>query len=190
MKNNQALTMYPLFFDPIYKKAEMKKIDGKDCICYQEDFWGTKVEEDGSVTFTMEAPKAETVEVSGFGGTLGTEKIALEKQANGLFSKNQSGVEIFYHEEIEYIESEKRKVRICSRRGSGEFYVRLNDLEHEFKGSLLVRVHASFIINLEKIRSVRKDTITMESGKEIPVTRKYKDQFNRAFQNYCLEMRR
>ena len=63
MKNNQALTMYPLFFDPIYKKAEMKKIDGKDCICYQEDFWGTKVEEDGSVTFTMEAPKAETVEV-------------------------------------------------------------------------------------------------------------------------------
>ena len=49
MKNNQALTMYPLFFDPIYKKAEMKKIDGKDCICYQEDFWGTKVEEDGSV---------------------------------------------------------------------------------------------------------------------------------------------
>ena len=33
MKNNQALTMYPLFFDPIYKKAEMKKIDGKDCIC-------------------------------------------------------------------------------------------------------------------------------------------------------------
>ena len=88
MKNNQALTMYPLFFDPIYKKAEMKKIDGKDCICYQEDFWGTKVEEDGSVTFTMEAPKAETVEVSGFGGTLGTEKIALEKQANGLFSKN------------------------------------------------------------------------------------------------------
>ncbi len=60
--------------------------------------------------------------------------------------------------------------------------MRLNDLEHEFKGSLLVRVHASFIINLEKIRSVRKDTITMESGKEIPVTRKYKDQFNRAFQ--------
>lgn len=114
----------------------------------------------------------------------------LSKKRNRIALKNQSGVEIFYHEEIEYIESEKRKVRICSRRGSGEFYVRLNDLEHEFKGSLLVRVHASFIINLEKIRSVRKDTITMESGKEIPVTRKYKDQFNRAFQNYCLEMRR
>lgn len=97
MKNNQALTMYPLFFDPIYKKAEMKKIDGKDCICYQEDFWGTKVEEDGSVTFTMEAPKAETVEVSGFGGTLGTEKIALEKQANGLFSKNVKGILPGFH---------------------------------------------------------------------------------------------
>ena len=87
MKNNQALTMYPLFFDPIYKKAEMKKIDGKDCICYQEDFWGTKVEEDGSVTFTMEAPKAETVEVSGFGGTLGTEKLHWRSRQTDCFLK-------------------------------------------------------------------------------------------------------
>ena len=97
MKNNQALTMYPLFFDPIYKKAEMKKIDGKDCICYQEDFWGTKVEEDGSVTFTMEAPKAETVEVSGFGGTLGTEKIALEKQAKSLAVGTVEDIVAFPH---------------------------------------------------------------------------------------------
>lgn len=84
----------------------------------------------------------------------------------------------------------KEKCGSAAGGGSGEFYVRLNDLEQELKGSLLVRVHTSFIINLEKIRSVRKDTITMESGKEIPVTRKYKDRFNRAFQNYCLEMRR
>ncbi len=97
MENNQALTMHPLFFDPIYKKAEIKKIDGKESIRYQEDFWGTKVEEDGSVTFTMEAPDAETVEVSGFGGTLGTEKIALEKQANGLFSKNVKGILPGFH---------------------------------------------------------------------------------------------
>ena len=97
MENNQALTMYPLFFDPIYKKAEMKKIDGKDCICYQEDFWGTKVEEDGSVTFTMEAPKAETVEVSGFGGTLGTEKIALEKQAKSLAVGTVEDIVAFPH---------------------------------------------------------------------------------------------
>ena len=45
----------------------------------------------------MEAPKAETVEVSGFGGTLGTEKIALEKQANGLFSKNVKGILPGFH---------------------------------------------------------------------------------------------
>ena len=59
MKNNQALTMYPLFFDPIYKKAEMKKIDGKDCICYQEDFWGTKVEEDGTKVVGWEREERE-----------------------------------------------------------------------------------------------------------------------------------
>ena len=56
-----------------------------------------RLRRDGSVTFTMEAPKAETVEVSGFGGTLGTEKIALEKQANGLFSKNVKGILPGFH---------------------------------------------------------------------------------------------
>ena len=30
MKNNQALTMYPLFFKPINKNEEMKKIVGND----------------------------------------------------------------------------------------------------------------------------------------------------------------
>ena len=84
-----------LFYKLDQKKADTLSVP--DCFCYQEDFWGTNVEEDGSVTFTMEAPKAETVEVSGFGGTLGTEKIALEKQANGLFSKNVKGILPGFH---------------------------------------------------------------------------------------------
>ena len=33
----------------------------------------------------------------------------LSKKRNRIALKNQSGVEIFYHEEIEYIESEKEK---------------------------------------------------------------------------------
>mgnify|MGYP000750808074 CR=1 FL=1 len=75
----------------------------------------------------------------------------LSKKRNRIALKNQSGVEIFYHEEIEYIESEKKK-KCGSAAGEAavNFIVRLNDLEHEFKGSLLVRVHASLSLTLRK----------------------------------------
>lgn len=94
---NQALTMYPLFFDPEYKKAEFCKKDGKPYISYRDDFWGVRVEEDGSVTFTMHAPMARTVEVSGFGGSMGAEKITLVKDEDGFFSKKVKGIAPGFH---------------------------------------------------------------------------------------------
>ena len=36
---NQALTMYPLFFDPIYKKVQFEMKDGKPSIYYKDDEW-------------------------------------------------------------------------------------------------------------------------------------------------------
>lgn len=96
-KQNQAVTMHPLFFDPIYKKAVFRKEEGRPRISYQDDFWGTRVEENGDVTFTMYAPSAETVEVSGFGGTLGTERIALAKNEEGFFTRRVSGIKPGFH---------------------------------------------------------------------------------------------
>ncbi len=96
-KLNQAATMYPLFFDPICKKAEFNRAEGKVSIRYVEETCGVKVEEDKSVTFTMYAPEAETVEVSGYGGSLGSDKIALDKDEKGYFKKNVSGILPGFH---------------------------------------------------------------------------------------------
>lgn len=89
--------MYPLFFDPIYKKAEFCEKDGKPYISYCDDFWGVKVENNGDVTFTMLAGAAKTVEVSGFGGSLGSERIALKKNDEGFFTKTVSGIAPGFH---------------------------------------------------------------------------------------------
>ena len=78
---NQAVTMYPLFFDPIYKRAQFVKKDGKESIGYCEDRPGIWVSENGDVTFSMYAPEAESVEVAGVGGSMGRERIVLEKEA-------------------------------------------------------------------------------------------------------------
>ena len=38
-KRNQAVTMFPLFFDPFYKRVQFGKKDGKNTIVYSDDLW-------------------------------------------------------------------------------------------------------------------------------------------------------
>lgn len=94
---NQALTMHPLFFDPIGKKAEFEQRKEGVYISYREDLPGVLVADNGDVTFTMRAPTAQSVEVSGFGNSLGNDRIALEKGEDGVFSKTVSGIVPGFH---------------------------------------------------------------------------------------------
>ncbi len=99
-KKNQALFMYPLMFDAPGKRAQFdEKEDGGVYIHYVEDEPGIRLEDNGSVTFSMYAPEAQTVEVCGFGGTLGDRKISLSKGEDGFFRKSVSdiGSGFLYH---------------------------------------------------------------------------------------------
>lgn len=98
-KQNQAITMYPLFFDPIYKGAHFQQKEGRLSISYKDDIWGVRLEENGDVTFTMFAPSAETVEVAGISGSMSTSRVALEKDEKGYFTKTISNIPqgFYYH---------------------------------------------------------------------------------------------
>ena len=90
-KRNQALTMHPLFFDPIYRTAYREEKDGKTALKYRDDIWGVRLEDNGDVTFTMHAPSAETVEVAGVGGSMGRERIALALSKPPGYPRHGSG---------------------------------------------------------------------------------------------------
>lgn len=97
---NQALFMHPTKFEPMNKAARFKDVGtGMPYIYYEDEEPAIKLEENGDVTFSMRAPGATTVEVCGFGGTLGNEKIALEKCEDGVFRKTVSGIRqgFLYH---------------------------------------------------------------------------------------------
>ena len=84
-KLNQAITLHPLFFDPVNKKALLIKKNGKEFVGYQEDRPGIIVTKDNEVIFSMYAPDAQSVEVSGVGGSMGKDRIVLEKDAEGYY---------------------------------------------------------------------------------------------------------
>ena len=94
---NQAVTMHPLFYDPINKKAKFELKDGKPYIEYVDDTCGILLEANGDVVFSMYAPLAEKVEVAGISGSLSRDKIALIKQEDGYFKRTVSGIAPGFH---------------------------------------------------------------------------------------------
>jgi len=99
-KMNQAPFMQPLMFDPVNKTAKFEQRDNdKLYISYVDDEPGIRLEENGDVLFAMRAPSAKTVEVCGFGGTLGNEKISLTREEDGVFRGRVSGIRpgFLYH---------------------------------------------------------------------------------------------
>lgn len=96
---NQAVTMHPLMFDVVGKEAVFEKREVFPYLYYKDDEPGAKLLDNGDVVFSMKAESAETVEVCGFGGTMGNEKIKLDKCEDGYFRKTVSGLKpgFLYH---------------------------------------------------------------------------------------------
>lgn len=101
---NQALTMHPMFFDPIYKRVYLEEKDGRKSLKYKDDIWGVRLEDNGDVTFAMYAPTAQSVEVAGLGGSMGSERIALNREENGCFTRTVSGIAPGFHYHFWYVD--------------------------------------------------------------------------------------
>ena len=87
-KRNQAYTMHPDFFDPLHQYASLE-MNPKDPefvkVQYHHEEPSVTVNEDGSVTFYMYAPKAATVAVGGMGGFFSADKVYLTPDGKGGF---------------------------------------------------------------------------------------------------------
>ena len=74
--------------------------------------------------------------------------------------------------EILYFESNRRKVKIITEKGTFELYGKLNDIEKSLKRSkaAFLRVHQSFLVNYKHVEELGYDFIVMNNGKRISIS--------------------
>ncbi|HJB81832.1 MAG TPA: LytTR family DNA-binding domain-containing protein [Candidatus Mediterraneibacter intestinavium] len=77
-------------------------------------------------------------------------------------------------QEIIYFESNLRRVTLHTGKEAFSFYGRLRDLSEHLNPILFVRTHASYLVNMEYIRSIRDAEVLLSTGEHIPVSRKYR----------------
>ncbi len=102
--------------------------------------------------------------------------------------KSEGRILFFDAREIDWIEAASNYAEIHT--GSQSFLVRhtMNDLEKKLNPMQFLRIHRSFIVNLSKIRGVQPCSsgeymIRLQSGKELPSSRGYRDNLASILKN-------
>lgn len=78
-------------------------------------------------------------------------------------------------DEIRYVESLKDYIRIHTDHEKIITKETTSDFEKRLPGERFLRIHRSFIVNVDRIRTVAHDEIELE-GRTLPVGRSYKEQ--------------
>lgn len=90
------------------------------------------------------------------------------------------------YNEILFIEAQSPHIllHMQGRNDSIKIRCRLSDVKPKLPEELFVQCHRSYIVNIVHVRSIRRNTVTVSSGQELPLSRSLAADVNNAFDNY------
>lgn len=117
--------------------------------------------------------------------TKAVEQLSLRKMI--LQFTIQKKVYTVYLGQVEYFESMKRKMIIHLKNGKEyEYYGTMKEVIDKVSSQLFTQIHHSYVANMDYIQTKSGETIVMQSGREITITKKFQKSFQQAYRNYVL----
>jgi DNA-binding LytR/AlgR family response regulator len=99
-----------------------------------------------------------------------------KEDSDVIFVKNRSRLVRVRNEDLLFVEALKDYVVVHPKEESYTIHSTMKDVETKLVGSDFLRVHRSFIVNIEAIESIKYAMISIKGmDKEIPVGGSYKD---------------
>ena len=111
----------------------------------------------------------------------------IETDENYLFIKADYQIQRIEYKDILYIEGLKDYVKLYAESSSKPivFHATMKSLEEKLPADKFMRIHRSFIVSLNKIKTIERDRIIF--GKErIPISKQYKEAFDGFIKNKFL----
>ncbi|NEZ44959.1 LytR/AlgR family response regulator transcription factor [Paenibacillus alvei] len=82
--------------------------------------------------------------------------------------------------DILYFEGSGRRIIIHINRDTYEFYGKIADIQSGLDTNLFCRIHASFLVNMEYIRSIKKTDILLQNETQLPISKRYLTEVKQA----------
>ena len=94
------------------------------------------------------------------------------------------GERILPQDEILYLESARRMVKIVTQTASLSVYGKLDELEKKLDAVRFVRCHKSYIVGLDHVAAYSRTVIQMSNGDTISVSRSCRDAVQAGYMRY------
>ena len=88
------------------------------------------------------------------------------------------------YDEIEYLESTLKSVKLVAKQGVYEIYDQISNIESILPKLSFCRCHRGFIINFRQVSKMNAQFLTTVGGTVIPIGKTYVGATSRAFLNY------
>jgi DNA-binding LytR/AlgR family response regulator len=98
--------------------------------------------------------------------------------------KTGGGTQKVPYDEIEYLESTLKSVKLVTKQGVYEIYDKISNLESVLPKLSFCRCHRGFIVNFRQAAKMTVQSITTVQGTLIPIGKTYSGSTSRAFLNY------
>ncbi len=111
----------------------------------------------------------------------------VKKRKKEFIFKNGKTVQVIIYEKILYFESRKRKLMIHTKQEVFECYGSIKETLEQLDLHQFTQVHASYIVNMEQIRTTIAFEIELQNGERIPISKKFNRSFNEAYREFILK---
>ncbi len=168
-------------FDIIFLDIKMKTLNGVECAKLLRDIGVNSlivfITSSAEYVFSGYEVKAfryilKTDLVNAFSRVFSECLLELKKLDTSFFTvKTSSSVKNIPLSDILYFESNKRLLNVHTKNEVISFYEKLDNVEDELKEKDFIRIHQSYLVNAQKIKSVSKDSVLLINGFSLPVSK-------------------
>lgn len=102
-----------------------------------------------------------------------------------FFKIERSNYQLPY-QDIVYFEGRGRKVCIHTKNEEYEFYGKIGDVYSEIDQTVFLRIHNSYIVNMDYIRSIDKANIDLLDDVKVPISRAYRSDVVNKHMKYII----
>lgn len=114
-------------------------------------------------------------------------EIAYSKLNDDIVITNANGITRLYLKDIYYIESMLRTIIIHTKDENYSMVGKIGELEITLSNHNFIRVHKSFLVNLRYIHNIFKNTITLDNGEEIMMSKHRSKEIHERLVKYIQE---
>ena len=104
-------------------------------------------------------------------------------EENTIKFKNGYDINLIKANEIRYINSEARKLKVVTVNSQESFYGKMDDFIEAFETAGLIRIHKSCVINPMHISRYTYDFVIINDGNELNISKPYKTKVRQQLMN-------